>query len=202
MGREEPPETRETARDRIYRVAARLYALRGYEGTSIREIAEAAGVTKPLVHYHFESKERLFSDLLDHAIGRCACQAAAIAARETGSAEKLRELIRAFAAEAREAPEIVCFAQEALTMPGRLPLAAEQKDRGRELFEIIVRLIAEGCRRGEFRQTDARHAAAVVIAAFGFVAVAVLAGDIKEVPADYGDFLFDLLWRGLEARAT
>jgi AcrR family transcriptional regulator len=31
------------------RAAARLYAVRGFDGTSMRHIAEAAGVTKPLI---------------------------------------------------------------------------------------------------------------------------------------------------------
>ncbi len=41
----------ERARDRIVRAAVRLYPLHGYKGTSMREIAEAAGVTKPLIYY-------------------------------------------------------------------------------------------------------------------------------------------------------
>jgi AcrR family transcriptional regulator len=48
----------------LARVAARLFAERGYEATSVREIVEAAGVAKPTLYYHFESKEGLASALL------------------------------------------------------------------------------------------------------------------------------------------
>ena len=48
----------------IARAAARLFARRGYDATSVREIVEAAGVTKPTLYYHFGSKEGLAQALL------------------------------------------------------------------------------------------------------------------------------------------
>ena len=56
-------EESEVARQ-IARVAARLFATRGYDATSIRTIVEAAGVTKPTLYYHFGSKEGLGQALL------------------------------------------------------------------------------------------------------------------------------------------
>jgi TetR/AcrR family transcriptional regulator, cholesterol catabolism regulator len=50
----------ETLRARILREAARLFAERGYAATSVREIALAAGCTKPALYYHFGGKEQLF----------------------------------------------------------------------------------------------------------------------------------------------
>ena len=43
----------------IARAAARLFAERGYDATSVREIVEAAGVAKPTLYYYFRSKEGL-----------------------------------------------------------------------------------------------------------------------------------------------
>src|SRR3954469_18111690 len=48
----------------IAQVAARLFAARGYDATPVREIVEAAGVTKPTLYYHFGSKEGLAQALL------------------------------------------------------------------------------------------------------------------------------------------
>ena len=45
--------------DRIARVAARLFAADGYDATSVRNIVEAAAVTKPTLYYYFSSKEAL-----------------------------------------------------------------------------------------------------------------------------------------------
>ena len=42
-----------------------LFAEKGYAGTSVREIVERAGVTKPALYYYFESKEGMFHAILD-----------------------------------------------------------------------------------------------------------------------------------------
>lgn len=47
-------------RERILAEATRLFGERGYAATSVREVAEAAGCTKPALYYHFGSKESLF----------------------------------------------------------------------------------------------------------------------------------------------
>jgi len=43
-------------RQQLYAVALSLFAERGYRATTMDDIAEAAGVTKPLVYQHFASK--------------------------------------------------------------------------------------------------------------------------------------------------
>jgi AcrR family transcriptional regulator len=51
---------------RIFEVAVRLFARKGYAAASTREIVEEAGVTKPMLYYYFESKEGLCRAMLDH----------------------------------------------------------------------------------------------------------------------------------------
>jgi AcrR family transcriptional regulator len=48
----------------ITRAAGRLFARHGYAGTRLEDIAAAAGVTKPIVYRHFESKKALYLALL------------------------------------------------------------------------------------------------------------------------------------------
>jgi AcrR family transcriptional regulator len=52
----------------LLRQAARLFALRGYDAVSVREIVEAAGVTKPAVYYHFGNKEGLARAVLQEMV--------------------------------------------------------------------------------------------------------------------------------------
>jgi AcrR family transcriptional regulator len=51
------------SRDAILDAAERLFANSGFDGTSMRSIAEAAGVAQGLLHYHFGTKERLFAEM-------------------------------------------------------------------------------------------------------------------------------------------
>ena len=54
---------------RILMAAANLFANKGYAGTAVREIVDAAGVTKPTLYYYFKNKEDLYRKLMDQTIG-------------------------------------------------------------------------------------------------------------------------------------
>ncbi|HHH28221.1 MAG TPA: TetR/AcrR family transcriptional regulator [Polyangiaceae bacterium] len=56
------PEQSKT--DRILAAADELFGERGYDAVSVRDIARAAGVNKPLIFYYFSSKEELFGRIL------------------------------------------------------------------------------------------------------------------------------------------
>lgn len=56
-----PPSS---TRERIEREAITIMSDKGYEATSMREIAEASGVTKPVIYYYFKSKENLCLHLI------------------------------------------------------------------------------------------------------------------------------------------
>lgn len=67
------PERRgDETRERILDVALELFNERGYERTSLREIAERLGVTKAALYYHFKSKEDILLQLhlRLHEVGR------------------------------------------------------------------------------------------------------------------------------------
>lgn len=59
-----------STRARILDVALDLFSRKGYEGTSIRDIAEELSLTKAAVYYHFPSKEELLTDVLNPAMAR------------------------------------------------------------------------------------------------------------------------------------
>jgi TetR/AcrR family transcriptional regulator len=56
--------------DQIARIAARLFAAKGYDATPVRAIVEAAGVTKPTLYYHFGSKAGLAKAVLTDPLNR------------------------------------------------------------------------------------------------------------------------------------
>src|SRR6202042_278552 len=52
-------------RQQLFSVALELFARRGYRATTMDDIAESAGVTKPLVYQHFSSKRALYLELVN-----------------------------------------------------------------------------------------------------------------------------------------
>ena len=57
--------TADARRRQLFATALGLFAERGYAATTMDDIAEAAGVTKPLLYQHFESKRALYLELMD-----------------------------------------------------------------------------------------------------------------------------------------
>ena len=57
-------------REQILDVALEVFARSGFHGTSMNEVAEAAGVTKPVLYQHFDSKRELYRSLLDEVGNR------------------------------------------------------------------------------------------------------------------------------------
>jgi AcrR family transcriptional regulator len=62
--------SRTDTRARIQQVAVELFTSRGYDGTSLREIAERLGVTKAALYYHFKSKEDIIQSLVEDYQGQ------------------------------------------------------------------------------------------------------------------------------------
>jgi AcrR family transcriptional regulator len=65
-------------REQLLDVGRRLFAERGFEGTSIEEIAAQAGVSKPVVYEHFGGKEGLYAVVVDREVERFLAMATAL----------------------------------------------------------------------------------------------------------------------------
>jgi AcrR family transcriptional regulator len=65
--RSERNDSEQNPRTRLLEAGVALFAKKGYADTSVREIVEGAGVTKPVLYYYFKSKEGIFRAILDRA---------------------------------------------------------------------------------------------------------------------------------------
>ena len=72
MSKRTQAERSEATISAIEKAARRLFAARGFEATSIDDIAERAGVAKGAVYHHFESKQAIFARVLDQIQGELA----------------------------------------------------------------------------------------------------------------------------------
>jgi AcrR family transcriptional regulator len=77
-------------RAQLLGVARRLFARDGYRGASMESIAEAAGVTKPVLYQHFSSKRALYSALLANDLGRLTQELETAFSQAEDNEERLR----------------------------------------------------------------------------------------------------------------
>lgn len=65
-------------KDLILHVAATLFSQKGFDGVSLRELTQTAGISLASVNYHFGSKERLFHEVISHRLSPINAQRLAI----------------------------------------------------------------------------------------------------------------------------
>jgi AcrR family transcriptional regulator len=132
----------------IARTAARLFALRGFEATSVREIVEAAGVTKPTLYYHFGSKDGLAQALLHRPLTGLVETLHALAVAEGDPVERLAGIIEAHFAFCREEPDRARFYYAICIGPHASGLAVELMKHGPRLDEPIALAVEALTRAG------------------------------------------------------
>lgn len=83
-------------REQLLGVASRLFASSGYDATTMDQVAVAAGVTKPLLYQHFESKHALYEEIVTSAATELLDRLAVAASPEASPREKVERGLRAY----------------------------------------------------------------------------------------------------------
>jgi AcrR family transcriptional regulator len=101
------PSADET-RERILAAALEVFSERGFDGASTRDIAARAGVTQPLLNYHFRGKDELWRAAVDgvFALLRAAMAARAGALAGADDLATARGLVREFVAFSARHPQL------------------------------------------------------------------------------------------------
>src|SRR5690242_16718988 len=83
-------------RRQLLDVALTVFAARGYHATSMNDVAEAAGVTKPVLYQHFRSKRALYLELLEDVGGRLQDAIGKATATADGPRDQVKSGFRAY----------------------------------------------------------------------------------------------------------
>jgi AcrR family transcriptional regulator len=83
-------EKGKATRDALIGAARELFGERGYDGTSIGAVLDAAGVARGALYHHFATKEELFDAVLDQEVARVSTVAANAARKENDPLASLR----------------------------------------------------------------------------------------------------------------
>jgi AcrR family transcriptional regulator len=135
----------------LVELAAELFAERGYRATTVREIAESAGVLSGSLYHHFDSKESIIDELLSSYLDELLAQYRAIVSEGGTSIEVLSSLVRvAFNSFDRHRAAITVFQNERqylLNFPRFSYLAKIELAFSR----LWMKVIRDGITSGELR---------------------------------------------------
>lgn len=149
MGRPPLSEREPYDTDRLTDVALRLFHERGYDATSMADIAAAAGLQKSSLYHHVTGK----AELLERGVGRALDALMAVldepAALAGGSAGRLRHVLgRAVEVEAAHLPETTLLVR----LRGNTELERRALERRRAFDHAVAELVAAAQAEGELRR--------------------------------------------------
>jgi TetR/AcrR family transcriptional regulator len=141
---------RKDFRNSLILTATRLFAERGLNGVSIRELSTAAGVSISMISYYFEGKEGLYSSVLQEQFS-CFEYMNTIKEKEADPIDKIEEYIRWSIQRNREFPFLLRYYTSELTNPTRYFSVIVQPAIENALH-ILIDIIKEGIRNKQFRE--------------------------------------------------
>lgn len=178
------PAKAERTRAAILAAAEQAFARRGYAATRLEDVADAVGVKRPALFYHFRDKQALYDAVIEEAFGDLVARieasltaAGPIAPRIEGAVEAWVDAIQARPALARLILRHAADAEERPAVP--LFPSAER------LLQLAWSLFEEGRQSGELQplHDDPFHAASALMGATVFY-VSALAQLLPPGPFD------------------
>ncbi|RNL79503.1 TetR/AcrR family transcriptional regulator [Nocardioides marmorisolisilvae] len=147
----ESPENGRSRRDELLAIAAGLFAERGFKNTTVRDIADAAGILSGSLYHHFDSKESMVDELLDTFQTELWKKYDAIEASDLTPKAKLEAIVRAsFEAIGEHRDEVAIFQNDALHL-ATFERFGYLIERNRKFRTLWTSLLEAGVASGELR---------------------------------------------------
>ena len=168
-------------RQQLIDVATKLFARTGYEATTTAAIAQAAGVTEPILYRHFKSKQELFVAIVRDVSRRTMEQWQKLIADETHPAEKIRVAAAAMPDHFKRFSEYYHVLHGALATSRDKKVLAVIREHYDQIEEFFSRIVIDGQKTGVFNKNVAPKAAAwqLIFAGIGYAMITLNLG-----PAD------------------
>jgi len=140
-----------------------LFAEKGYASTSVREIVSAAGVTKPVLYYYFQSKEGLFRAILDSAAEEQEVILEESLQKPGTALERIVHLYRRIYQELMEHLQLFKLINHLFFGPPQGAPSYDIERFHRRMAEVIRDIYLGGLRQGEVREIDPKEATLLVL---------------------------------------
>jgi AcrR family transcriptional regulator len=164
-------------REQVLHAALECFGAFGFEGTSTRAVAERAGVSHPLLLYHFDSKEKLWHSTMEDVVGhyRQELQQRLDQVERNDAAAGLRAFIENFVRFSARVPQLHrIMTQESTQGSERIHWLIEQHLR--ESFAEVCALIGKAQLQGRVRSGDSARL---------YYAIIGLAGTLLSVSSEF-----------------
>jgi AcrR family transcriptional regulator len=182
-------------RQEIFAASAHLFLNKGFNETSMREIAAAAGIGKATAYDYFKTKDDILLSFFEREMAGVTDQAAEIARQPLPAAGKLRRIMRMHLEHWLPRRE---FYLRLTFEAQRLALESQQRIQvARHAYQDMLRgLIETGIREGAFRPVDSLLATRLLL---NMITPVVFTSRPTGSPQQMMDEALDMFFRGIDA---
>lgn len=141
-----------TRRDELLAIAARLFAERGFRNTTVRDIADAAGILSGSLYHHFDSKESMVDEILQTFQVELFAAYEQILASDLTPRKKIEAAVRlSFEAIDQHHHEVAIFQNEADWLGDLGDRFAYLAERHAQSRQVWLTLLQEGMESGDLK---------------------------------------------------
>jgi AcrR family transcriptional regulator len=180
--------------EEILQAAVGLFARKGFEATSTREIVEAAGVTKPMLYYYFKSKEGLCEAVLDRFLSQFYARLRAVIDEPREPRDALVEVVWCHLDYCRANRDFAKFFYSVFFGPDENPLHAVILDSTRRGSELVREAATKSASAGLIDRAKIEALETALNAMINFWVIVTIKEETeftREVAAQVVDVLLD-----------
>jgi AcrR family transcriptional regulator len=183
-------------RPQILAAAKHLFIQQGYHGLSMRQIAEAVGVSKAALYYHFKDKEELLLAILDAYLDEIEASLAQVTLTHTSARERVRVLVETILSQPAEQRAVIRLSSQEMAHLSAPARQAFDRAYHRKFLDPIQAILEAGMSSGELRRVDPSVATWALL---GIMYPYFYPAHSSELPAPAGvaDRLVDIYLDGL-----
>jgi len=141
----------EGTKEKIIEVAIECFGKNGYDGTSMRMIAEKSGISKPAIYYYFPDKERLFEGIFKYVMLKYHDMLEEISQADKSAFEKLKEILLSRLRPLQNKFDVKRFMSRMFMAGGKHFVQLDHRKFFRSQEKIIMNIIQQGIDEGAFR---------------------------------------------------
>jgi len=182
--------------DRILNKALEFFSSKGYDATSVREICEAAEVTKPTLYHFYGSKEGVYRALIEGSLQDLRDNLEQGIESPGTAEERLKRVARGYFENARSRPELMRFIIRTIHNP---PSSAPATDFVRfyeDMVGLVARVVDEGVSRGELMPGPTPVRLLILMGALGESLCGFLLAGRPGLTSELADSLVESMLRG------
>jgi AcrR family transcriptional regulator len=190
-----------SAKEAIRDAAAALFAEKGFAATSTREICARAGITKPVLYYHFGNKEQLYEEVFLETFDEYQRELRRAARRGRTPNERLTNVLAAMFSFVRRRHNYWRVGFRMALAPERESPAINYVKMSQADEKLLAEIIREGIRRKEMKGQPEFIAGAIVGMAISSILGYLLTGK-PSLDRSLARNIIDLVTRGCGVNST